>query len=177
MAAVTLGEAAAGLGGLALRSRVVDRTGTTADAAAADLAARLDAALLEAAQTVLLPALKVTLATMGPPASEPGMPPHTRPPEEHAAATVGSGLRPLAESLFARAAPEGGAAVGTHNLYGVYLEMGTREMAPRPWVAWTLQRPDVLTALQAAVAAALARQGGAGPTGPGGPAPGAPGTA
>jgi hypothetical protein len=53
---------------------------------------------------------------------------------------------------------DGGVAVGSDGcLYALFLEIGTQHMAPRPWLAPTLERPDVKAAFAAAFAEALAR--------------------
>lgn len=111
----------------------------------------LDQAMLVAAERVLVPELKRTLSIYGPPASAPFTPPHREPPPDGASQAEPSDLPPLIDSVGAWAYPDGGIAVGSVNKYGLYLEIGTQDMAPRPWLIPTLNRTDVVAAFGSAV--------------------------
>lgn len=132
----------------------------------------LDQAMLVAANQVIVPALKATLSVEGPPVSDPFTPPHRVVPDPDSDAAP-SDSPPLIDSVGAWADPEGGVAVGSTNLYGLYLEIGTQDMAPRPWLVPTLTRSDVMNAFNAALARELERllAGVAGDSAPAQPAP------
>jgi hypothetical protein len=124
------------------------------------LAAVLDQAMLVAAQNVLVPELKKALSVEGPPASEPYTPPHQWPGASDRASSgsaESSDDPPLIDSIGAWAFPDGGIAVGSVNKYGLFLEIGTQNMAPRPWLVPTLTRSDVINAFNAEVQKELTR--------------------
>ncbi len=113
-------------------------------------------ALLEAAELVLVPAIKQTISEFSPPVSEPDMPPHTR---------VGvldhQGFLSLIESIRAWIDGTGAVVIGSDGCpYGLYLEVGTQHMAARPWLQPTLDRNDVRHDFVAMVESILARRFG-----------------
>lgn len=103
----------------------------------------LHEAMLEAARRVVIPALQATIATQGPPPSSPLYPPHRQTAEQHDASAP-FGIRPLIESLDVGQRRNGDVEIICANMYGLFLEIGTQDMAPRPWIVWTLTRPDVI---------------------------------
>lgn len=95
-------------------------------------------AILETADAVLVPAIMKTLSIQGPPPSVPFTPPHRQTDEAHDASAE-PGVRHLQESIAAWV-ENGAVLVGCeNNIYGLYLEIGTQEMSPRPWLMATLE--------------------------------------
>ena len=121
------------------------------------LGAVLDQAMLVAAERVLVPELKKTVSVEGPPPSEPFTPPHTQPPTDQSSQASPSDQPPLIDSIGAWMHPDGGIAVGSVNKYGLYLEIGTQDMAARPWLVPTLNRTDVINAFNREVRTELER--------------------
>lgn len=102
------------------------------------LSVAFDDALLETADAILVPALMKTLSIQGPPPSLPFTAPHRQTDEAHDA-SADPGVRHLQESIAAWV-EDGAVLVGcTNNIYGLYLEIGTQEMAPRPWLMATME--------------------------------------
>ena len=166
-----LSEAAVSAGGITIKVQV--RAADEVSVGLALLGKILDQAMLVAAERVLVPELKRTLSVQGPPASAPFTPPHKAAPPDGSSQAKPSPLPPLIDSVGAWAFPDGGIAVGTVNKYGLYLEIGTQDMAPRPWLVPTLTRTDVMNAFNAAVRVELERLLAAA-AGDGAPAQGSP---
>ncbi len=117
-------------------------------------------AQLEAAKLVLLPALQQVLSVDGPPPSNPGEPPHRQSPADHARSAMNTGLPPLWQSLYAKDDVDG-VLIGSVDPYGLYLELGTQHIAPRPWFLVTILDPQVQMAYENVYNAILARLMGA----------------
>ncbi len=128
-----------------------------------EMTRHIDAAMLRAVERAVLPALKLALSDAGPPPSDPFTPPHKQTDEDHARMLQYYGAQHLVDSLTAFNR-DGETYVGaTNSPYAMYLEIGTRTMAPRPWLLPTVYRSDV----QAAFALALASELMKSDTGPG----------
>lgn len=85
--------------------------------------------LATAAEVVRAEAVR-SIRTPYPPASTPGNPPHSR-----------SGASGLLGSVFYDVdSAKHEAIVGTPLKYGLYLELGTKKMAARPWLRPALER-------------------------------------
>lgn len=120
--------------------------------AGSDMAALIRRALLVAARAVLVPAIRETVSILGPPPSEPGYPPHVR-PEWQRKPTDPPHLR----DSIAAWEEDGAVVVGcTGNFYGIFLELGTQNMAARPWLLPTLLRSDVAAAFESVMGSTLA---------------------
>jgi hypothetical protein len=112
----------------------------------------MNTAMVNAANRVIVPELQKVLSIQGPPRSAPFEAPHRDAPEDQMKNYARTGLMPLMESVGAWMCDAGGIAIGSSDKYGLYLEIGTQTMAPRPWLVPTLTRPDVMASFQEAVA-------------------------
>lgn len=94
-----------------------------------ELRGELEKRLAVAAEVVRAEAVK-SIRVPFPPASLPGNPPHSR---SAAAGLFGSVLYDVQSDQMQ-------AIVGTPLVYGLYLELGTSKMAPRPWLRPALEK-------------------------------------
>ena len=134
--------------------------GEFSDPGLAEFGGLLRDAILAAAQNVVVPAIKKSLMVQGPPRSWPFTPPHIQSEKDHAAA-LRKGWLHLIQCIHAWLDEGGNVVVGCKdNPYGIFLEIGTRHMLPRPWLAPTLNDPDVQRRFAQAVIDTLKNNGG-----------------
>ncbi len=151
----TIAQTKIAAGGVAVTLKLIVKDDPTVGLAV--MGKILEQAMLVAAEQVLVPELKRTLSIEGPPVSSPFTPPHKGAKPEGDSQAKPSNLPSLYDSIGAWIHPEGGIAVGSVNKYGLYLEIGTQDMAARPWLVPTLNRTDVMNAFNSAVKAELTR--------------------